>query len=79
MGARRVLIPVEDIDVAREQENYDTWHRIICYDGSGEYNDDRTIRLIVWRADGDDREYPEQFPEWYPVGTLIPITEWTQP
>jgi hypothetical protein len=69
----RVLVPVEDIDVSLEQGSTDTWMQIICYDGSGDWNTENTMRLIVWRDAEDDDEYPRQHGEWYPRGTLIPL------
>lgn len=70
----RTLVPVEDIDIAREQEHADTGERILCYDGSGQWNTEKTVRLIVWYDPYDeDQEYPVQRDEWYPRGTLIPL------
>lgn len=67
-------VRVEDIDVDREQYNPVTDMRVLNYDGSGEYNEDKSARLIVWRDAGDYDEYPIQHARWYPVGTLIPLS-----
>jgi len=66
-------VRVEDIDPGLEQENPQTWLRILPYDGCGQYNADRTMRYINWCDPDDDDEYPEQYGQWYPVGTLIPL------
>lgn len=68
-----MLIKVEDIDVSLEQENTETWMRVLPYDGSGAFSKDGKKRYIVWRDTDDDDEYPVQHGQWYPVGTLIPL------
>lgn len=69
----RILVAVEDIEVELEQENPDTWLKVINYDGSGNFDAAHTMRQIVWRDADDDDEYPRQYSEWYPLGTLIPL------
>jgi hypothetical protein len=73
---KRVLIPVENIDVRKRQENPDTWMRVYSADGSGQYNEDKTMRLIVWISSDDNSEYPYQHDAWYKVGTKIPLEVW---
>lgn len=69
------VIRVEDLAIESEPEDYATG-RVLYSSGDwcGEYNEDRTMRYLVWRDSGDDREYPEQRGDWYPVEHLLTLT-----